>query len=78
VPKFRKARIRAEHEPAAVEPGKHAGTDPLDEVHVGVPRWRAPLSATPDETAEAASEDAEDAAEDEDDTLEFDRPRPII
>ena len=82
--KFRKPRIGAKHaeteQDKAAEPSAEHGKrreDPLHDVHVHSPRWRPPISATPEEDEEAAKSEREELTED-DDTLEFERRRPLI
>jgi hypothetical protein len=74
---FRKPRGGAKRTESEHEHPKRDEKDPLHDAHVHSPRWRPPISATPEEE-EATQSDAE--AADEDDTLEFERPRtrPLI
>jgi hypothetical protein len=71
-------------EDARDKPREDSGTpsaphrdDPLDNAHVDVPRWRPPLSSTPesDKQRTQADEDEDEEVDEDDDTLEFVRPR---
>jgi hypothetical protein len=84
VAKFKRPRIGGKHAEArrdaapahSSERGKRE--DPLQDVHVHSPRWRPPISATPEEN-ETKSEEQSDEISEDDDTLEFElRRTPVI
>jgi hypothetical protein len=68
---------RSDAAPRKREDATHASAgehkDPLEDAHVGAPRWRAPISSTPEPEDEAPGPNAEPG--DDDDTLEFERPK---
>jgi hypothetical protein len=84
VAKFKRPRIGGKHadarrDAAAAHCGEHdKPEDPLQDVHVHSPRWRPPISSTPEEN-DAKSEEHNDEISEDDDTLEFElRRTPVI